>query len=180
MHYCEIDYRKDWMRELFIALNQSFVNIQEKIDAIDWYDGIFAKEQIETVLGIAFVAAQTYITGTISDIRAIKKEAEKRNKFEFLSIGELHTEKQVTKILVVDSMANYYKHNEEWDGWKVNGKNRKTIETLKVFGITDKTEFPCYEAATMLWSEMEMNNLNNLLNILVNWREKILIEMIHT
>ena len=70
-HYREVDYRVDWVRDLFGSLNHGFSSIQEKLSTIDYFDGLFAKEQAESIFGIAFVTAQTYITGTISDISEI-------------------------------------------------------------------------------------------------------------
>lgn len=180
MHLRAIDFRKDWMRELFLALKQAFVSVEEKLNNIEWYDGIFAKEQIETILGIAFVAAQTYITGTISDIRAIGVGANKGNKYEMLSTGSPYVADNVTQVVLVDSIANYYKHNEEWDGWKEDNKNKRTIEILRKCGITEKTEFPCYEAATILWPEKDIYELGKLLEILVDWRGQVLNESIAT
>jgi hypothetical protein len=56
--------------------------------------------------------------------------------------------------------------------WPVN----LTTETLANVGITDKTDFPCYKAATILWVEKECKNLGNLLNIVSEWREFILMK----
>ena len=67
-HYREIDYRVDWMRDLFSSLNHGFSIIQDKLSKIEYFDGVFAQEQAETIFGIAFVSAQTYITGTVSDM----------------------------------------------------------------------------------------------------------------
>jgi len=169
-----IDFRKSWMRELFLGLKQSFVSVEEKLNTTDWYDGLDAKEQMETIYGIAFVAAQTYITGTISDICKIRGENYKTIKPKMLSSGSPIIVDKVTKVFLVNTIANFYKHNEEWNNWNPKNNNKKTIETLAKCGITENTDFPCYKVATMLWREEELCELNYLLDILVEWRKSLL------
>jgi len=161
-YYREADYRVDWMKDLFNSLNHGFNSIQEKLNNIDYFDGIFAQEQAESIFGIAFITAQTYITGTLSDMAAIGGDS-KLQKSEMLSIGSPIITNEITKILLINTIANYYKHHEEWTGWKVEGHNRKTIKTLNKCGITEDTQYPCHEAAQIVWPTEAIFELNNLL-----------------
>ena len=172
-HYREVDYRVDWVRDLFSSLNHGFSSIQEKLSTIDYFDGLFAEEQAESIFGIAFLTAQIYITGTISDISEISGE-NVLSKSKMLSIGSPEISNGITKVLLINTIANYYKHHEEWSGWEVNRLNRKTIETLNSCGINEGCEFPCHEAAQIIWPNEVLCELNYLLNILVEWRENLM------
>jgi len=178
MHVRQMDFRESWIRELFLGLEQAFVNVDKNLSTIEYYDGLFAKEQIETILGIAFVTAQTYIMGTISDIRSTNKGNNQKKKSKIISSGTAYVVNKITQIELVDSIANYYKHNDEWDHWKINKHNKVTIEKLMKCGISSETEFPCYETAKMLWPEKEINELSNLIKVLKNWREKVIGERV--
>ena len=64
MHFREIDFRRSWLDELFRALTGAIDNVSKRVEE-DGFDGLWAREYSETILGIAFIAAQTYIVGTV-------------------------------------------------------------------------------------------------------------------
>ncbi len=158
------------MRRVLLSLNHAFVAIEEDLNTIDGYDGLWGGEDAEATLGIAFVAAQTYITGIVADVRKIEGSSNKKS----LLSNSPYVKQKITSIQLIDTVANFYKHNEEWCNWEINDNNKRTIETLRECGITKDTEFPCYEAATMLWPEDKIHELTNLLSILIAWREQVL------
>lgn len=172
-HYKEIDFRADWMRDLFSSLNHGFKNIQEKLNDLEYFDGVFAQEQAETIYGIAFVTAQTYITGTVADMSEIGSNLNLK-KTEMLSIGSPKVDNETSKILLINTIANYYKHYDEWDGWKIERHNKRTIEILNKCGISEKTQYPCHEAARIIWPTEVLCELNYLLKVLVEWRKDLL------
>lgn len=172
MHLAEFDFRYNWISLILHALESGFTGIRETADAEPWFDGLWQMEQAESILGIAFVAAQTYITGTVEDINEIRESKGKStiNKLDYYSDAPQLVPSGVSPILLANSIANYYKHHDEWDKWPAN----LTGETLGKVGIGEGTEFPCYVAATKLWAENEIENLKNLLAIISEWREYIL------
>ena len=176
-HYREVDYREDWMRELFLSLNHGFVSIGEKLNSIEWFDGVFAQEQAETILGIAFVSAQTYITGTIADMSAIKGQSYRSFKTEALSTGSPIVVDEITKVALINTIANYYKHNEEWENWNATGHNKITIEILNKCGITEQSESPCREAAELIWPTEVISELMYMLDVLIEWRKNLLLHV---
>ena len=171
-HYREIDYRVDWMRDLFSSLNHGFSIIQDKLSKIEYFDGVFAQEQAETIFGIAFVSAQTYITGTVSDMIEIG-DNEALTKSEMLAIGSPKVG-EISKVQLINAIANYYKHHEEWSNWKPEGKNKRTIAALESCGISENTTYPCHEAAQIIWPSEVLCELNEMLDVLVRWRENLL------
>ena len=160
------------MRDLLSSLNHGFSIIQHKLNYIDHFDGIFAQEQAETIFGIAFVAAQTYITGTVSDMMVINEKV-KLSKFEMLSLGSPMVG-QISKVHLINAIANYYKHHEEWSDWNVEGQSKKTIEALKSCGISENTPYPCHKAAQIIWPSEVLCELNEMLDVLVAWRRNLL------
>lgn len=173
MHIREIDFRRDWIDELFRTLTGTIDNISEKIKEFDWYDGIFALEHTETILGIAFIAAQTYIAGSIADINTILGKSKQLKKHELLALDVAFIKNGKTRLELIDAIANYHKHHDEWAAWQSDERNRHTISILNECGITKETEFPCYSAATLLWPEMKPGEFRYLLSILVDTRERV-------
>jgi hypothetical protein len=94
----------------------------------------------------------------------------KKGKIEYYSDDPNPLPSGVSRILLINSIANYYKHHDEWDTWPTN----LTGTTLAIVGINESTEFPCYEVAKTLWDESDIENLDNLTLIISEWREYIL------
>jgi len=178
VHYREIDLREGLMRKLYLSLSHGFSIINNNLENIEWYDGLFAKEQAEMIFGIAFVAAQKYITGSISDIFSAAGKGNNLTKLNMISKCSPEVAGDTTKISLIYAIANYFKHHDEWDNWEANGHKKSTIETLGKCNINEETEFPCQEVVTILWGEKKFIELNNLLDILVEWRKKLLLEFI--
>jgi hypothetical protein len=171
-HYREIDFRVAWINDLFSALNHSFSIIQNKLNQVDYYDGVFAQEQAETVFGIAFVSAQTYITGTISDMKEIGGD-QAPSKSDMLAFGSPRVG-YLSKVEIINVIANYFKHHEEWENWDEEGHKKRTIKALNGCGITENTPYPCHEAAQLVWPSEVLCELNEMLSVLVEWRKKLL------
>ena len=178
-HYKEVDFRADWVQDLFSSLSHGFITIQEKLNTIDYFDGLFAQEQAETIFGIAFITAQTYISGTISDMLEINTSSNISN-FDMLEIGSSLDKNNISKVLIINTIANYYKHHEEWNGWKIENNNKRTIQTLNKIGISESTEFPCHQAAQITCPNEVLCELNYLLIILVEWRKNLLAHIKNT
>ena len=115
---------------------------------------------------------QTYILGTVQDINAIRKYLGKLpiDKIKCYAEGIKPLPDGTSRIILINCIANYYKHHDEWDTWPTNS----TTKILSAVGITNKTEFPCYKAAITLWDERECEKLGNLLSIISEWRKYIL------
>lgn len=71
---------------------------------------------------------------------------------------------QYTLVELVNSLANYFKHSEEWDGWPVN----ETTKTLRYYGIDEATEFPLSKGVEILL--YRGRDLRGIAEILENWR----------
>jgi hypothetical protein len=109
-------------------------------------------EEVDQLLGIAFVATQGVITGVRSAVARLSDSCnrhlglklsfttDKRSLYRFAP----DVREGITEIEAIDAVANYWKHNEEWevewdDGglarWKHSGQNKRTIEIVKCLGV---------------------------------------------
>ena len=173
MNWREIDFRYDWVFLTFSALKSGFYTIRQQASAESWFDGTWQVEHADAILGVAFVAAQAYLVGTVEDVNHIRQsrgQAEK-SKIDYYKDDPHPLPNGISRILLINSIANYYKHHDEWDDpWTPN----LTTTTLAAVGIVKSTEFPCYEAAKTLWGPTEVENLDKLAGIIKEWREYIL------
>jgi hypothetical protein len=170
----EMDFRRNWLSRLFGALSDTIDDIERRLKQDDYYDGIDALEDCESILGIAFIAAETYIVGTVSDINSILGKAVVLKKHDLLVLDMGFVANGVTPLQLVHAIANYQKHHDEWGpGWKVSKRSMPTITVLNACGISKETEFPCYAAATLLWPEPEIRELSFLLQLLEEWRKRV-------
>ena len=172
MNVHEIDFRYSWTSSIFQSLEAGFSAIREIEKEDEWFDAGWQLEHIESLLGIAFVSAQTYILGTVQDINAIRKYSGKLplDKIKYYAEDMKPLPDGTSRIILIDSIANYYKHHDEWGTWPTNS----TTKTLSAVGIMNKIEFSCYKAAITLWDERECEKLGNLLSIISEWRKYIL------
>jgi hypothetical protein len=171
----ELDFRRDWLNTLYKALSGVIGDIERKLEENDHYDGVDALEDSEWILGIAFIAGQTYLTGTWADLNVIlvEKGVKESLRSSLLELDVHRIGHGVTRVQLVDAIANYHKHHDEWDRWQIDHKNKTTIEVLNRCGIDERTEFPCYTAATLLWPESRIGALSYLLSTLEDWRARV-------
>ncbi|MCK4824034.1 hypothetical protein KA005_50240, partial [bacterium] len=74
-------------------------------------------------------------------------------------------------IMLISSIANYYKHHDEWgDTWP----NNCTTTALADVGIDSNTEFPCYQAAATLFEEDHVWQFGRLREMIADWRQHVL------
>jgi hypothetical protein len=168
MHLREIDWRIEPLHDVIVGICAGLVAIQKWMDTEEGFDGLSAREHAEPLLGLGFVAAQTYAVGTVSDLNRVrmsrgKSKKEKLNKHECYA-HDTFIKGSVTRIQLINASANYFKHHDEWTRWPTN----YDTETLGKVGITEKTEFPCIDAVDLLCGTSW--ELNELLQILKEWR----------
>ena len=174
MNIYEFDWRLSSTRQVFQALSDALKSVEKIIldDAREDYERENALEHAENLLGIAFVTAQTYLAGTVSDINQFAKVPNKLTKDQLLkTYGEKIVQKTVTKLELCDALANYYKHHDEWESWSAVGRQQRTVATLQAVGIKESDSYPCIKAAEMLW--LNSQSLESLLSLVSNWRELV-------
>ena len=182
MNLYEIDWRISSVRRIIDALSQGIAMVNHDLEMSETptdpsygtFDASFALEHIEDLLGIAFVTAQSYITGTVSDIPKLTKLKSRPTKRELLQIfADRLPGYGITTLELCDAIANYWKHHEEWEGLSVTDRNKRTIDTLNGVGIGEQDYFPCNSTANILWPR-EASNLEELIGLLSSWRQQVI------
>jgi hypothetical protein len=178
MNLYEIDWRYSSTLHIFEVLTESLKDVVAKLHEAEQSDDElyfdFVLEQAEGLCGIAFVAAQRYITGTVADV---KKLAYSDNRFKKDALLKVYNDRllglSLTKLEFCDAMANYFKHHEEWQRWAGVGQKQKTVGILQAAGLKESDSYLCVRAIHILLSQDEWN-LMPLLNLLSSWRESII------
>ena len=178
MNLYEIDWRHPSIRHIFKALSGSLRDVVSRLhEAEQTGDELsfdFALEHAEGLCGIAFVTAQTYITGTVADVNKIVSSSTRFKKNQLLqNYNDGLLETSLTKLELCDAMANYFKHHEEWQGWSGKGQKQKTVAVLQAAGIKESDSYPCVRAMHILLPQNEWN-LMPLLELLSRWRESVI------
>jgi hypothetical protein len=171
-----IDWRWSSTKRVFQALSDGLRDVRRDFDdAQEDHQLDDALEHTESLLGIAFVTAQTYIAGTVSDANKLLRGGTKITKEQLLKVyGNRLGELLVTDVELCDAIANYFKHHNEWGSWSTAGRNQKTVSILRAAGIQETDQFPCSGAADILWSNNDGPDLEPLLVIISNWRKSVI------
>jgi hypothetical protein len=72
-----------------------------------------------------------------------------------------------------DTMANYYKHRDEWTDWTAPAA-RRTTELLQTAGFTKSDHHLCTTVATLLFGNVEVKSLVSLVDMLSSWRVTVI------
>ena len=176
MKWQEIDGRFSSTKRIFQALSDALKDIERDLnEAQEAFEIDDALEHTESLLGIAFVMAQTYIAGTVSDITKFIRSGSKLTKERLLKdYSDRVVGSAITKMELCDAIANYFKHHDEWNSWSATGRHQKTVSILRAAGIEENDDFPCRKAADMLWSNNDGSDLEPLLLLISSWRAAVI------
>jgi len=129
MNIYEFDWRIDPLYAVIVGIDASLTAIRRLIDDGAGFDGLTAREYAEPLLGLGFVAAQVYAHGTWTDLNRIRSSSgtPKLSKSDCYKCDPIKLKGKATRIEVINAIANYFKHHDEWSGWPTN----ETTKTLK-------------------------------------------------
>ncbi len=166
-HYKEVDYRSTAIRTVCTTMTNAIseLGVFAKEGVLD---GITAKEYASYMEGSALVACQAYAVGCVSDVNDIRgsKGHDPLNKLTLYKEARCSPDKH-GYIELINSLANYFKHHEEWEIWP----NNETAKTLRFFGIDENTDFPLSVGINYILGGA--TDLRGLCEHLENWRFKI-------
>jgi len=176
MNIHEIDWRQSSVRRILFALSQGLnTNAQWFHDGGDVDDAL---EYEDDLCGIAFVTAQAYITGVVADVNALRGTRSPISKQELLkSANPIVADTSLTRMQLCDTMANYYKHRDEWTDWS-DPAARRTTELLQTAGFTQGNQHLCTTVATLLFGNVEVESLIPLVDMLSSWRKAVIASVI--
>jgi hypothetical protein len=187
----EVDWRIGPLEHAVVGIDAGLAAIYGELHAckdvkllLGGYDGLHACEDAEPLLGLGFVAFQTYALGTVEDlirIRATRGKPKITKKSDFkhycYSCDPIIVKGNVTRIQLIIAIADYFKHHDEWSTWPTSKDDRgfEDAQILACVSITQRTEFPCIEAANMLcgtsWKMIVLHQ------IVREWRAHLINEL---
>lgn len=145
--------------------------------------------QIEHLLGLGFVAAQVYVTQIADSCSSLHDTYKSAHGSELLghngSRDSVMTRSNpmiagtnVTSVFAVDTIANYYKHRDEWrKDWQqesLNKWSRGTIETLATLGFGENSAWVLLHAFKLIVGHDRYEGLMELGLILERWKDDLL------
>lgn len=158
-----IDFNLDLLKQLIHIIDQHLDIVSQKAAQEDDPDTFGYFDSAEHIIGLGFVACQTYMSSTYGYLRIEKKKA--------LSVGPFHSSGQ-TKAQIINSAANYWKHNSEWSLGKSEKQKKFIEETFESVGFPVDTDYPLSGVLTEIVSP-EYTAFEPLINILVSWRDEL-------
>jgi hypothetical protein len=165
-HWRRHDFRVKSLHMIIDGLDKSIKELEKNIDEIHWYDGDWLMEETEPIYGLALIAFQNYIIGSIADIEGTTKTKLNYYKKDQTIKGFNHT-----TIELIIALANYAKHQNE----KVltNTANVLDAFNLKYKEVIYLDEGAIFQGLTILNKDW---NLFEVKNYIIAWRESLWAE----
>jgi len=171
MNVYEVDWGIEPLHDIIVGIEAGLEAIRGRMGDEEGFDGLFAVERAEPVLGLGFVALQNYALSAWTDLNHIRNDYGKPpiDKLDCYRCDLIPTAPGAPRIEAINAIANYFKHQSEWSQsqWPVN----ETTRTLNRMGITPATEFPCVKATGLLCGEG--GKLIVLHQVVREWRRHI-------
>jgi len=141
-HWRRLDFRAKSLHMIVDGLQKSINELEKNIAEIHWYDGDWLMEETEPIYGLAFVAFQNYIIGSIADI-----DGDTKDKHGYYKRDKVISGYAFTTIELIIALANYSKHFDEGrllpgtagilDGFQLNYKDVHYLDEAAIFqGLT--------------------------------------------
>ena len=153
------------MKKVFSFVDAQLGSLSECIEKDIRIDGdSILFDDAEYLHGIGFVAGQRYIATVRGTLKLSKKD--KMDKMDPLLIG-LKLNNGTTFASVVNAAANYWKHSDEWDFSKLDGRQEGTRKTIESIGVAI-SEYERY-VTTNIMQGLRLNKFSDLAAILRDW-----------
>jgi hypothetical protein len=162
-HFRRHDFRVKSLDMVVDGLQKSIAELEKKVSEIHWYDADWLMEETEPIYGLAFIAFQNYIIGSIADIEGTTKTKHDYYKKDQIIPGYTHT-----TIELITALANYAKHKDE-------GLLKGTIIILDGFRLNYKdviylNETAIFQGLDILDSDWDLIKIKDYLT---DWRESL-------
>jgi len=136
-------------------------------------------EVVGLLVGSGFVLGQTAIIQTVSVVRKLRKLAGNpswlpNGKASIMSMeAAIHPATGLSKIILFDAVANYFKHHHEWPpDWRgAAGAQQRTIDVVLRLGLVPEGEDNLRVALQNLG--MNTNNMSLMVGDIRDWRERL-------
>lgn len=178
MHYMRIDTRIGIVRNIISPLRDQFEKIKEINKEYEFYywDMIYA-DDTEHIVGLVFIILQNYINSSISDLYPDLKKV-----YTKYSNDKKIKKSQITRIELIITIANYYKHRDLPP--ELHNNTTRVLDDLNIkykeyYDEQDLEYFYAIGASSPVFSGLDMLSENwdflDLINIVSEWRENLWI-----
>jgi hypothetical protein len=186
--------------EFEIATSSKQIRRAAKSGNEDFIEAITEEEclAVEELLGLAFVAAQSFITSIRTEVVIVAKVYLREFKstlsfaahpkaYDALKLAPMLAVPKCSAVEAINAVANYWKHSEEWplgdkkgggrlrEVWDVSGPqgNKRTVEIVSALGLVPNSSANLRKAAKALGVK-EFDDLSPLRQILSGWAAELL------
>ena len=162
-HWRRHDFRVNSLHMIVDGLDKAIKELEKNVEEIHWYDGDWLMEETEPIYGLALIAFQNYIIGSIADLEGTTKTKHNYYKKDKIVEGYYYT-----NIELIVTLANFAKHKDE----KIH---TGTAEILDAFNLNHKKAIYLDEAVifpglTLLNKDW---NLFQIKKYVIDWRESL-------
>lgn len=163
-NYLRFDHRYKSLSMIIQGLTETIDILENQINEIHWYDNLWFMEESESIYGLAFIAFQNYINGSIKDFSGSLSKKQHFYKYE-----QNYRKSSKSKIELIIGLANYIKHKDE------GRLNKGTEGVLDYFNIncnniTTHDKSPIFQGLTILNEDW---NLYKIKAFVTEWRENL-------
>ncbi|OJV33686.1 MAG: hypothetical protein BGO29_02220 [Bacteroidales bacterium 36-12] len=173
-----IDTRIGIVRDIISPLRDQFEKIKEINKEYEFYywDMIYA-DDTEHIVGLVFIILQNYINSSISDLYPDLKKV-----YTKYSNDKKIKKSQITRIELIITIANYYKHRDLPP--ELHNNTTRVLDDLNIkykeyYDEQDLEYFYAIGASSPVFSGLDMLSENwdflDLINIVSEWRENLWI-----
>jgi hypothetical protein len=156
-------------RDLWSSSSPKYRSVQDEHDL----------EVVNLFIGSAFVLGQTAITQTVSIVRRLYNLAGEpewlpKKKTDMMSMGAIiHPETGLSKIIIYDAVANYFKHHYEWlnDWSNATAAQQQAIDVALKLGLKPGNDDNLHVALNSL--DMKVENMSLMGHEIQEWREHL-------
>jgi hypothetical protein len=164
-HWRRLDSRKGILEMIVSGMQSSINQLHSQVSSAHWYDGGFFVEDVEPIMGLAYVAYQNYIISSIYD------------RFGNIADRNTHYKKgskiiydKRTEIELIIALANYYKHRDDEKHLHSGTKSVLNDLNLEYIEITEPENLPILKGTDILSPSWDLNVITKKVT---DWRETI-------
>ena len=123
-------------------------------------DGFGVFDDIDSLLGLGFVACQRYLTATCGWMKIPKHVA--------LAVGPPHSS-GMTTVQIINHAANYWKHRDEWVAGQTSPRQQRTEAAMQAIHALD-SDYPMMAALGEITAGTKFKDT---LRDLARWRDDL-------
>lgn len=161
-HWLRGDYRDESLFQIISGLVNSINSLKKRTEENGWYDGLWFLEDSEPIFGLAFIAFQNYINGTIKDFYDTTDGKIAYYKLE-PNLGNF----QKSSIELIIGLANYIKHKEDE---KLHNGTKIILDCFGLNNFDEIDKSPIFGGLDLLDDDWD---LFKVLGIVKEWRKRL-------